>query len=508
MGDRHHCQQCPDYDLCDQCRQLPVVSLDQGHETSHEFTKIAMPWIMQRPSETEDEWTGRTADACRERYYTHDAYGFHCKLNRSWDEATPPVPEDQTPQPQAENRRRQGPYDKIITEAIRIRDEKTPATLTDMVVNLITKTLTMWSQSACCRIMEARLDQHEPEGGWKLRKGVLLALGTISDFNEDYETGECGIPNPTRIMIQIAIFLRMAEYVHERTGTMPELFAQDPLFGAAESEVLWACGIKILATPQAQTTIDSSTFVFAPCWSWGLGYEIFGAPIENQAGLLLAGKHDSLMKNSADFLHISDSDRAASLHIFGSEAYTFAVYADYSQGKDAREVQRCYRRFLDARDSYEKFPLCDNDKTCMFSHSTEIGKQLQLPNFWMHVRKPEQEKGLARCHFLTWNSRSPWTIRKFDIVRSGSGYGLVGDIWYGNHDKIEYGNDGDWRVGQRRFVYWSFGFKYPKGLERSKSKLNSQKEEHKLNSQQEKHTMVDPRHKMVEKLTSEDWYYF
>lgn len=166
---------------------------------------------------------------------------------------------------------------------------------------------------------------------------------------------------------------------------MLELFAQEPRFETTDKEILEACGIKILETPEAQNMIDTNTFVMAPVWSWGLAFEITGAPIEAQPGRLLAGDYEGLAERSPDCLRMRSSKCP-------DNPYSCAELADYSEGQDAREMQICHQSFLDAKDNYERFPGCTNDRTCGFSGAHEIGRHLESATSICMFRKEAQEK--------------------------------------------------------------------------------------------------------------------
>ena len=42
VGSRYHCLQCPDFDLCKQCKMLPFIVTKKGvHSADHKMIKIA-----------------------------------------------------------------------------------------------------------------------------------------------------------------------------------------------------------------------------------------------------------------------------------------------------------------------------------------------------------------------------------------------------------------------------------------------------------------------------------
>lgn len=342
-----------------------------------------------------------------------------------------------------------GPYDEVITEAVRIADTMTAETLPAMLVNYLELSLKCWSESDCCKSLEARIEQHLPEG-WQFRRGVLLGLGAITEFERPYHEDQDGCVST---ITQLAIFMWIARKVYEKTGARPELFAQDPHFNAADQAALEACGITVTKAPNAENLIDRDTFVL------GIGFwsgELEGAPFEAQAALLVGGGLDDDEVAEVDRrlealvsrnVHVgfydaphedvpmppnqpSAEEKAEWLQMMSSGArerfLKYEVYLrngrrsnslpswwhDYrspririGQAEGTRTVpqlRKLRERLLEAKETYEALPLVLEDDN-LFSDNTGLGAHFQLYDIGVHVRKtPSRIEGdeLASGHLL------------------------------------------------------------------------------------------------------------
>ena len=334
-----------------------------------------------------------------------------------------------------EDLRTGGPYDKVITEAVRIADTKTSETLPAMFVNYLELALECWSDSGCCKSLETRIEQHLPEG-WQFRRGVLLGLGAIAEFERPYHEGQDGCVST---VTQLAIFMWIAQKVYEKTGTRPELFAQDPYFNKDDQAALQACGITVTKPPNAENLIDRDTFVL------GIGFwsgELEGAPFEAQAALLIGGGLDDDEVAEVDRrlealisrnIHVgfydaeredvplplpsnqpSAEEQAEWLQLMSSGArerylnnqsyrrngrirnslpswwHDFRsprIRIGQAEGtRTVSQLRKLRERLREAKETYEALPLVLDDDN-LFSDNTGLGAHFQLHDIGVHVRK-------------------------------------------------------------------------------------------------------------------------
>ena len=130
------------------------------------------------------------------------------------------------------------------------------------------------------RMSEAWVRSEAPEPLLKalshLKKGVTMAkavafgIGPIAgNVRQGFKKGTYGLKAWKACTMQsthqLIVFRRAVDHLATQLGIKQiEMYAQDPRYSTEDEELLQSLGIKVVWTPEGESAIESTTFVFAP----------------------------------------------------------------------------------------------------------------------------------------------------------------------------------------------------------------------------------------------------
>ena len=167
------------------------------------------------------------------------------------------------------------PGDQVKRELLPVTTLQLTALSVQLALSLVSDLQNQWMIFKCRVLMFELLAQHRPEQEWNIKEALVFGIGNFCSLRgapENYQVSWYARIMRTQrgILMQLAIFLDIADNLRGDEDIKIDVFAQEILFSDLEAAVLTQLDITILSDPEAQHRVKAGVFTFAPFWGSNL----------------------------------------------------------------------------------------------------------------------------------------------------------------------------------------------------------------------------------------------
>ena len=163
------------------------------------------------------------------------------------------------------------PGNQIKRELLPVTTLQPTALSVQLAFSLVFDLQNQWMISECRVLMLELLAQYRPEQEWNIKEALVFGIGNFCSLRGDPENHQVSryarvMRTQRGILMQLAIFLDIADNLRGDEDIKIDVFAQEILFSELEAAVLTQLDITILSDPEAQHRVKAGIFTFAPFW--------------------------------------------------------------------------------------------------------------------------------------------------------------------------------------------------------------------------------------------------